>query len=458
MRARGQGVLAVVVLVIVLVAGVGLDRLGPKTPGSATPGEAPSGAWLCPHGGGTAWTAVVYLANPGTSDVTARLTSLTLDGARAPISVTVPAGGEVQEQVPAGDRSSSTYVEYFGGWIAAGWLTRGGGAEFGVGAEPCAPDAARLWYAPDNTTQQGQEADLVVMNPFGAEAVFDVVLYTATRAAPIRDSAFTDLSLKPGHSMALKLNAKAVGEQALTAELDVSAGRVAVASLGVNQQGGVRSSLGLAGGSARAYLPVAGGLGQSQLVIGVPGEQSATFTGTALSTEGPKPLAGLVGASQPPQSAKLYPLITAGPSAATLQTQDGAQVVAALRASGAGNDPAATSGVRALATAWVVTPTVAGEPSKPGLVLVNPGSSAVSVTLHLLAPQGATPASDVTVNVGAASTAGVPAAFLASAPGASVLVTADVGPIAALGASSSLGAKGIADYALAAGVPVPVAP
>jgi hypothetical protein len=349
-------------------------------------------------------------------------------------------------------------VEYFGGWIAAGWLTHGGEGAFGAAAEPCAPQASRTWYAADNTTQQGQVADLVIMNPFGADAVLDVVLYTAGRPAPIRDSDWSDLTLKPYHSLTLRLNEKAPGEEALTAEVDVSTGRVAVGSVGINARGGVRSSLGRPLASLTTYLPVGGGAGQAQLAVTVPGERGATFGGTLFSKDGPKPLAGLVGASQEPQTAKIYPLITGGPSVATVLSQDQTQIVAALRASGLGNDPGATSGAVEPSSAWVVTPTVAGEPSRPGLVLLNPGSDPVVVTLHLLVPAGAATVADVTLTIPPATAAAAPAAFLASAPTACVEVTASGGEVVALGASSSLGARGVADYALAMGVVVPPPP
>jgi hypothetical protein len=458
MRARGQGFLAFGVAAVAVMTGIAFTQLGPKVPPQATPGTAPSGGWLCPHGGGKSWEATIYLANPGTADVTARVTSMSSDGAEPPVSVTVPAGGEVVQPVAAGDASSSTFVEYFGGWIAAGWLTHGGEGAFGAAAEPCAPQASRTWYAADNTTQQGQVADLVIMNPFGTDAVFDVVLYTAGRGAPIRDSHWSDLTVKPYHSLSLRLNEKAVGEEALTAEVDVSTGRVAVASVGINARGGVRSSLGRPQAGLTTYLPVGGGAGQAQLAVTVPGDRGATFGGTLFSEDGPRPLAGLVGASQEPQTAKVYPLITGGPSVATVLSQDETEIVAALRASGLGNDPGATSGVALPSASWVVTPTVAGEPSRPGLVLMNPGSDPVDVTLHLLAPKGATPAVDVTLTIPAATAVGAPAAFLASAPTASVEVTTAQGEVVALGASSSLGAKGVADYALAMGVPVPPAP
>lgn len=458
MRARGQGFLALGVAALVALAGIAFTNLGPKVPTEAAAGTAPSGGWLCPHGGGKAWEATIYLANPGPTDVTARLTSLTSEGAGSSSAITVPAGGEVVQEVGAADASSSTFVEYFGGWVAAGWLTHGGEGAFGAAAEPCAPDASGRWYAADNTTQQGQVADLVIMNPFGTDAVFDVVLFTAGRPAPIRDSDWSDLTLKPYHSMSLRLNEHAPGEEALTAEVDVSTGRVAIASVGINARGGVRSSLGRTEAGLTTYLPVGGGAGQAQLAVTVPGDRGATFGGTLFSKEGPRPLAGLVGASQEPQSAQVYPLITAGPSVATVLSHDEAQIVAALRASGLGNDPGATSGAPAPAAAWVATPTVAGEPSRPGLVLMNPGSDPVEVTLHLLVPDGTTVAADVILTIPAATAVGAPMAFLASAPTACVEVTAATGGVVVMSASSSLGAKGVADYALAMAVAVPPAP
>ena len=49
----------------------------------------------------------------------------------------------------------------------------------GVAAEPCAADAARRWFLADGTTQLGEEAYVIVANPFAVAAVMDVVLYTS---------------------------------------------------------------------------------------------------------------------------------------------------------------------------------------------------------------------------------------------------------------------------------------
>jgi hypothetical protein len=453
-RAKGQGALALMMTGLIVAVGVGFDRLGEKAPAAAPPGAAPSGAWFCPHGGGNRWATTIYLANPGTSEVTARLTSVGPKGSADPVSVSVPAGGEVARPMPDGDRASSTLVEYFGGWIAAGWVTLGGGAEGGAGAEPCAPDASTTWYTVDNTTQQGQQAYIEVMNPFGADAVFDVVLYTADRA-PIRFAGWTDITLGPHRSEAFRLNDHIANEVAVMAEVDVSSGRVAAASIGLAAGGSLRSALAIPALTSRVYLPVGGGPGQSQIAIGVPGESGANLGGTLLSQGASRPVPGLVGASQDPQTARVYPLITSGPATALVQVRGGALMAASLRAVGPGKDEGATSGATGPAVAWIVTPTVVGHPFVPGLILANPGSVPATVKLHLLAPAGAKAAADVSVDLPAGSVVTVPTAFLASAPVASVLATSDGPPILALGVSSSLGNRGLADYALAMGIPIP---
>jgi hypothetical protein len=456
-RARGQGLLAVVVVGVAVLLGIAAGRLGPAVPSDATSGSAPSGAWFCPHGGGKEWKATLTLADPGSAPSSVRVTSITPDGPAPSKTVEVPAGSEVSLSVPAADRASSTYVEWFGGWVAAGWVTQGGAGEVGAGAEPCAPQPARTWYLPDNTTEQGQQAYAVVMNPFGADAVFNVTLFTADRD-PIRSSRWTDLSLKPHHSVALPLGssqAGALGEAALTAQIDVTSGRVAAASLGIASSGGIRSTIGITHTSAQVFLPVAAGAGQSQIEVAVPGRAPVTYGATLLSKEPQRPIVGLISSRLTPGAAEVHPVITSGPSVVDVSTQGGGRLVAALRAVGVGNDTAATAGVDAAASSWVVLPAVAGEPSVPGMVLANPGDQAVVVTLHLLVAASDTAVDDITVTVPPATAMGVSADFLASNRDAAVWVHTDGAGIIALGASTSLGVQGRSVYGLSAGVPVP---
>lgn len=452
-RARGQGWLALLALVAVVGGGLALDRgLGPAAAGAAAPGTAPSGAWSCPHGGGPRWRVQIHLANPGDVPVTARLTGLTSDRPRRPVTVTVDPGESATVDVVARSRAASTFVEFFGGWLAAGWVAQGGAGEVGVAAEPCAPSAGRRWYAPDGTTEQGQDAYLIVMNPFDVPAAFDVILLTKTRA-PIRDSAVNDVVLPAHRSRAIRLNTLALGEAALGAEVDVSIGRVVVGGLGIGREGGIRATLASDVTGAAAHLPVGAGAGQTVLALMVPGDTPVQFGATLLSSEEATPAGGLTEAGQGPTSAATYPIPVEGPGSVEVVAQGDGRVVASLRAIGVGNDWAATGGAMAPAGRWVVLPATIGEPVIPGLILVDPGNDTVTVTLHVLGEAGP---SDLVVQLEAGRAFQVPKGFWADAADAAILVTAEGGPVLALAASTSLGNSGLSTYALAMGVPIPV--
>jgi hypothetical protein len=451
-RSRGQGWLALLTLVMVVGGGIALDRgLGPAPAGAAAPGTAPSGAWSCPHGGGPKWKVQIHLANPGDDPVTARLTELTSGRPRKPVTVTVDPGASRTVDVVAKTRAASTFVEFFGGWVAAGWVAQGGAGEIGVAAEPCAPSAGRRWYAPDGTTEQGQDAYLIVMNPFDAPAAFDVILLTKTRA-PIRDSAVNDVVLPAHRSRAIRLNALALGEAALGAEVDVSIGRVAVASLGIGREGGIRAALASDATGATAHLPVGAGAGQTVLALMVPGDAPVPFGATLLSGDEATPAGGLTESQQGPTSAATYPIPVDGPGSVEVVTQGDGQVVASLRAIGVGNDWAATGGSMTPAERWVVLPATIGEPAIPGLVLVDPGNDPVTVTLHALTEAGP---SDLVVQLEPGRAFKVPAGFWAAAPDSAILVTTEGGPVLASAASTSLGNSGLSTYALAMGVVAP---
>jgi Family of unknown function (DUF5719) len=454
MRARGQGFLTILLIAVILVGGVAFDRLGVRAPGPASAGEAPSASWLCPHGGGPDWQAQLFLANPGTEEVIARITSMDSEGSAAPQMVTVPPGGEVRMEPTAEERGAATFVETFGGWVAAGWVVHGASGEVGVGAEPCAPAAGRSWYSAGISAGQDERGFLVVMNPFGVDAVFDVALFVAPPRNPIRDSDLTDVTLRPGRSIAIDVGAYAEGEEALGVDLEVSTGRVAASTTVVSSRSGITSVLGTPSTSASWLLPTMGGAGQSILSIEVPGEQGSDVQVAALAERGVRPLGGLSAKSLDPASAAIFPAVTDGPTGVRVSVQDGAPVVAALRTTGRGNDSGATGGAAAPGDDWVVMPTVAGEPSTPGLAIVNPGDHAASVTLQLLARQGG-PSDEITIEVPAASAVAAPRGFLAKAPDAAVLVHSDGSPVVALGASSSLGNSGLSTFGMAVGVPMP---
>lgn len=454
MRARGQGLLTILLIAVVVVGGIVFDRLGVHEPAAAIAGQAPSASWLCPHGGGPDWQAQLFLANPGTADVIARVTSMNSDGSQAPQIVTVPGQSEIRVEPPAQERGASTFVETFGGWIAAGWIVHGASGEVGIGAEPCSPAAGRSWFSSGISAGQDEHGFLVVMNPFDVDAVFDVVLFVAPPRNPIRDSDLTDVTLRPGRSIAIDVSAFATGQAALGVDVEVSTGRVAAATTVVSSRSGITSVLATPSLSAGWILPTAGGAGQSVLSLSVPSAGGSDVQAVALG-EGPAgPLGGVSAKSLDEGSAAIFPVVTEGPAAVKVSVQDGAPVVAALRTSGRGDDSGATGGVAATADDWVVMPTVAGDPSIPGLAIVNPGDEPSRVTLRLLARQGG-PSSEISIEVPAASVVAAPRGFLEKAPDAAVLVHAEGSPVVALGASSSLGNSGLSTFGMALGVPMP---
>jgi Family of unknown function (DUF5719) len=464
-RARGQGLLTLLVLAAVAVAAVALERLGTREAPAAEAGTAPSAVWLCPHGGGRAYEGTVFLANPGETEVSARVTELSTDGPSDTSVVAVPAGTQVSVSVDASDRSSSTFVETFGGWMAAGWMVRGAEGEVGIGAEPCAADARRSWVSAAATTAQGDDAFLIVMNPFDVDAVFDVALFAADRA-PIRDSELTDVTLRPRRSASIPLNGYAQGEQGLGLSVEVSAGRLAASTLVVSEGRGIGSVLASASPRDRHLLLTSKAAGRSTLAVAVPtatadpgaapvGPLGSVLTATIRSEGAPQPAGGLSELAQDPESAAAFAVTTTGPSAVDLSVSEGSPVAAALRTAGVGNDAGATAGASDPSTSWVVTPTVAGVPARPSLLVLNPGQSEATVTVTAIPSEGRGAAGSTTITVPPGSVAGVPREFLDGVGDASLLVESPATPIVALGASTSLGNDGLSVFGLAVGVPIP---
>jgi hypothetical protein len=458
---RGQALTAAAVVVAVVIGLLLLDRTGPRSPAAAHGGAARSGAWICPHGGGSEWAVSVFLANPGSSPVSARVTGLSDGTPEADTMVEVPPGGTVRIPAAAEARGSATYVEYFGGWVGAGWVATAGSAAEGLAAEPCASEASRRWFVPDGTTELHEEAFVVVTNPFDAAAVLDAAIFTPDRA-PVRDSDWTDLVVRPHRSIALHLNAKVEGETVAAAGVEVSVGRVVAASLGITDGTRIRSSLGSSHAVPGDVLPEVGGSGQAELIVLSVADQTIRFGATALTAELPRPAGGLTEQDHPPLSARAYPVqVGSEPTAIRPFFLDGAEAVTALRVRGPQDDLGATTGTSSPSGSWLVFPALTSATSKPALVLVNDGEAEAEATLELLPREGDTAAEPITVEVPAHGTAGVPPGFLASAPGSAVVVRS-TRPIVALSAASADGdgrsGEGGGAFALSMGVPVPQTP
>ena len=184
----------------------------------------------------------------------------------------------------------------------------------------------------------------------------------------------------------------------------------------------------------------------------MPGERGARFGATLFSKNPPQSAGGLTAIDQNPATSAAYPVIVDGPSTVGVRLQDGDPFAAALRSAGPGNDAAATGGAAAPGGRWVVLPTVAGEPARPGIVIANPSDDASQVQVARLPRRDGTVGETLTIDVPANGVASVPADFLAEALDAGVVITVvDGAPVIALSASTSMGSEGRSVYGLAAG-------
>ena len=447
---RTSWVLAVVVGVAVVVGAVAADRVGPAAPPAADAPTVTSQTWYCPHGGGREWRGTLVLANPGTDTVPVRITSLGAKPGEAGEALELPPERTVLRPLVADSPDAATVVEAFDGEVGVGYLVRGGGSQTGLGAEPCVSTPATRWWTSSLSTEQGDHASLVVMNPFRAQAVFDIALFAAD-SPPVRNPAWTDLRLGPGRTATFDVSGELPGKEAVAAVVEGSAGRTVVGTLTTTDGGGIRAAVASPVLGTRWILPTAAGEGKAVLGVGVTDQDPVGFDVVLRSPESLRTV--VFGGEQGAQSAGTVELTVEGPSAAELTTGEGPGVVAGLISLGEADDDAATGGTTATASRWIVTPTAAEEPWEPSIVLVNPGEEDAEVTLRTLPSADDIEPVEVTISVRAGRAITAPRAFAEADPRGAVLVSSS-GPVVALGASTSSGIRGIAWYALALGVPL----
>ena len=454
---RLQPLLAALLLVGGLAAATYADReLAPPTYRAGSDGPAVSGSWLCPHGGGPeGWEVFLQVANPGPDIATVRVRSFSAQRPSDVETLQVEPGAFARASVPADGRGLSSMVEWFGQWVAVGWLAHAGGGEGGAAAEPCAELAGDRWFLPDGSTEiEGNEEFVVVMNPFSKEAVFSLSLLSE-RKEPVQQGELTDVVLKPFRSAAFHLNEVVLGERTVSTLLEVSVGRVAAASLGVSGTGGIRSALGYLGQPPSSLtFPGGADAGRTELIVmsagAEGGAERVALAGEILGSDGPVPFAGLAEASLPSGSARTFPATTAGASA-VLHSVTGDDVAAIRRTYGVVSDQATVTGAEP-AAGWIVLPAVAGAPALPGLVLANPGSEPAVITLSYLLPG---PVTTVQVTVPPGSTVQAPREFRLLAPEVGVLAEASSGTFVPAAVSYSLGREGLAAFAASLGIPLP---
>jgi hypothetical protein len=447
---KGRFVLTLVVVAGVAAAGFAADRLGPRSPGMPeTPGSAGSGAWFCPHGGGKGWRVTLEVANPGTEEVRVRTSSYGTEGETGPAKVTaIPPGSKKDLTVPASDRAASSVVEFFGGWAAAGWVAE---TETGVAAEPCMSELSDTLLMPDGTAERGENAFVVVANPFDVDAVFNVTVFEQDRD-PVTLADWTGFVLRPRQAAVFHLNETSLGEPTAAARVQVSLGRVAAASFGTAMGGSVRSAAAVLGPPPeRVFLAGGPDTGESDLLVSNTTDERERFEVTVLASQDGRALTEQARKLEP-KSANEFPFVTEGPSGMRLAGLDGFGVAAVRRSFGVQADRGATAGLPEAAADWVVLPAGLEGPLEPRLVITNPGDETAEVSVTLLGEERPVQTEPAELSIRAGRTAVVPEDFMSRGTRSAAVVRASSGEVVPAFATYSSNRSG---YAVSAGVPIP---
>ena len=470
MTVRARVVLAAAVVTAVVAGGLLMERrLGAAPVSRSIAGPGVSGARYCPHGGGQGWRAWIVVANPTELSADVVVTSRTGAGPPSSIPSTLAPMTHAYIEVPAPEMASATVVEFFGSVVTAGMVTARPDGEGGVGAEPCAEHPATEWFVPEASTLRGQDATMVIHNPFGSEAVLDVRLLG--EAGPIRHGRLRGLVLEPGQVKAVSVGRFALGEAGVAAAVVAHLGRVVVGGVHTSTAG-VRSVIGTPAPATSWVLPGSGDPGAGRLVVSAPGDEAA-FRADAMGEAGQTPLVDLESVSGGSATTVDLP---GGASGVRVQGEGAAPLLAGRllvppvpepppeprrerrrRQGGQGEerreepaeppapepgDLASTGGSAAAKGRWVALPATPPEGGPAALVLQNPGGGTAQVTVSPLGAPGLEPQA---LEIPAASVVVVP---LPETP-TPVLIEAAGAPV--LPAQVSLDRR---TYAVAVGVPI----
>ncbi len=446
-RPRIRSRLLAVAAVVVLMAGsgIGLERvvgIRPAPPGS--PGASMSGGWFCPHGGGRGWRAWIAVANPNPDPVLIRITTFGRRGIRAQRTDTIPGSSQIYHSVPAGTGGEGTEIEYFGGWVGAGWVVQRSGDEPFLGGSRCAGSPSASWYLTDLPTARGQAARVELMNPFGEDATVSVAIRTDQRAA-VRPGALSPHVVPARTSTEIRLNQfllQAPGERIVSVELDVQLGRIAAAGVSVTADG-MATEIGEPRESARWSLPGTGFAGGSTLsLLNAKGRRS-DVTIIAQSPASQRVLSGVDGLSLSKGEAAAFPAPEDGADGIVIESTNKQPVAAERRLVGTDGEPALI-GAGSPATRWLVIPTLPPTGGEASIVVQNPAREPAEVELRLLGSSGSVFAANRTLTVSAGRVVRVDLTQMAGTEPVSALITATTGTVVVGGASYASNGSGYA--------------
>lgn len=444
-RIRGRLVIALLVVAVVAASGPLLARVGvaggPPAPAAAS--ELRTGAWFCPQGGGRGWRAWVVASNPGPRPVDVRVTGMGPSGSTAPVVFTLGPSRQRYVEVAARTPAAATEVEFFGGFAAAAAVVeRPGGT---TAAERCVAAARAPWYLPDLSTVKGNDAVLVLANPFAVPADANVTFRSERET--VSPGALSPIVLPPGSVTAIPVGHYLLagpGEQTVAAVVVAKEGRVVAGSVvatrtGFREEGGVsrpsRIWLVPAGGSGGGAGLALMNVGRAAAIVSIVIEGGRAATASGVPTRVP---AG---------SVRTLPVVGLTDAAAVVRSTNRMPLAVSLVTVGPGGGVASLTGADHAALRWDLPPLVPPTGGAEDLVLQNHGPRDATVSFAAFGARGPVPApssitvpSERTVVVRLAGTLGGPFTVVATS---SVPVVAGEAVV------------GRAGYALALGFAIP---
>lgn len=447
------------VVVVLVAAGVALDRANPSAassrPDPVLAGAAVSGAWYCAAGDTREDAALrVIVSSPPRDDPTpadVAVSTFREGVVDPPRDETVPPGRHRVLAVPAGLEDPGVAVRW---WDAPAAVSRSafvqptGGPE-GYLEGPCEPEPSPRWVFPGLATAGGAQARLTLANPFATDA--SVTVTFTTPEGPIEPKLLENVVVPKRSTRSVLLNEHAPERADLGVVVTARAGRVVAeaaqtVSAAIGGVDGV-SLVRAAGAPAETWtvpwFQVGGEDVQSWMWVTNVEDRPAALVLTLHTAAG-----GVVPESfdeltvDPGETVRvdLRDLLPEGvtTAGATLRSENSVPVVASVATQYLGADPARTGlavqlGATAPDASWVL----AGGPTlgrDTRLHLVNPGAEQAVVDVALSSGGRAVSPAElqgVVVPPGALVSTDLTAHLPEEAPDHSVFVTAREGTVVA---------------------------
>ena len=276
-----------------LAIGVLYDRSSPQvaietvplateiiSPMVSRPGQLTS-VWYCPVGSSSTNGYAgheIAITNTGDDRAVANLTVITDNGPSIVLRQEVQPSSTSVVDLPSlgSDAVASALVEIVGGEGLVGHTVQ---TEFGPATGACATDAADNWLFAAGSTTRDANYYLVLMNPFGEDAVFDAEFRTESRTR--RPIALQSDVVKGRSTKVIDITEHVSRAETVSAEINVTVGRLVAERLqtfdGVLGPKGAALSLGVSTPQSDWFFPAGRILEDSghRLVVYNPGETPA---------------------------------------------------------------------------------------------------------------------------------------------------------------------------------------